>query len=657
MSKITISNTNLDSLRDSLGAARLVTEDEIGEAVLSFGGNKKFKVEFLSKDIVSDGDYYAEKCKIAIKPNVASTSFVNDAIGSINVGIEYLDHFAALPSVTRKSTALEKNKTRNPSYFCSSVYNYAASKYERSQTTQSELSCPTVFSAATKEQFLKGKINLFYKPGSGKRNIVYPENKNLNSSKTLGEFPFYNKLGIHKSVNPKFCNFLKKIEIFDNVLSGYLGYLQGTPDTIAFNVQNDKALQRAVKKPVFDISSWVKDGTVNNIPGFYPLKSSPDKLSGMMNQYKRLLLAGYINKITLGNFRSFEDILQGKESYKEDFVLSVDKFLNSKANKIQSFFLPARNNNSVLNDTQIKYGNKYVYKFDAHYIIIGNKYRYENVKVVKTGGTSRIHLDVINKPSVVIMPIDLFEKSLYAIQPPPMPPEINFAAQNDSTGHIQIYFTSKKGESEGKFSPIFSGDGVQQSILNNNYMDSVTFKEFKESAAFELYISDTPPKRFSDFTKLSEVRMPYISADASFRTKIKPNRSTYYVFRKLNERGFVSNPTPIYEVRLTVDADDSKLSVESYSFPKDILHQDSKRFQSLFQIKPSFEQTLFNDNQPYIATKNTLKGTLDNISLGPAENTVWDRKIKFRFKSTTTGKIIDYNITFKLTKNKTEEEF
>ena len=106
-----------------------------------------------------------------------------------------------------------------------------------------------------------------------------------------------------------------------------------------------------------------------------------------------------------------------------------------------------------------------------------------------------------------------------------------------------------------------------------------------------------------------------------------------------------------------VDADDSKIKVENYYFPEEKTYQESRLFQSLFQIKPSLEQTAFNDEQTYMMSRDSLKGTLDNIYLGPEQNAIWGRKIKFRFKSTTTGKILDYNITFKLTKNKTEEDF
>lgn len=657
MSKIIISDSKIDPLRSALGAARIVTTQADGTNVISFGGNKKLNMRIIKKDLTTDGDFYAEKTTISIKPTVASSNFINDAASSIRSGVEFYDHYTTLPKVMQKSPNSDQiNSTRNSCYFCSSIYNYAATNYEELQNIQSERSCPVVFSGVSKSDFIAGDISLFYKPGSGVENLVYPENKNLNSNKTLSQFPFYNKFVVSKDVDPEFCDFLKKIGLFDKVMTGYLSHLKTSSSTVSFNIQNGDAFSQNVEIPVFDISSWLKSGMSEKLEKYYPLESQSNEDSAMIKQYKKLLLAGYINKMSLGNFRSFKELLLGKESHKQDFVTSVDKGLDSLANKIQTFFLPAKNGDYIFNDTQIKYGNNYIYKFASHYIIVGNKYRYENVQVSKNQEDPEILVDVINQPSVVMLPIDLFEKNLRALQPPPLPPEVKFVTQDSSSDRIQLYFTSMKGEVFGLFTPIFPSDESQMSALTNNYADQILFKEYKESALFEIYFSDTPPKSYSDFTKVTEVRMSYITPDAAYHTKIKPNRSVYYMFRKVNQKGLVSNATPIYEVRLTVDADDSKINVKNYSFPEEVLEQETRVFQSLFQIKPSFEQTAFDDNQTYIATKNSLKGTLDDIYLGPLENTIWGRKIKFRFKSTTTGKILDYNITFKLTKNKTEED-
>ena len=129
------------------------------------------------------------------------------------------------------------------------------------------------------------------------------------------------------------------------------------------------------------------------------------------------------------------------------------------------------------------------------------------------------------------------------------------------------------------------------------------------------------------------------------------------MFRKKNVKGLVSNPTVVYEVELIQDADDSRISVEEYEFPKPIIQKPTRAFKSLFQIYPTGQQTWFSLDQAPLFGKNSLKGTIDDLKLGVADKSVWGRKFKIRVKSTTSGKIIDYNITFKLTKNKTEADF
>lgn len=74
-------------------------------------------------------------------------------------------------------------------------------------------------------------------------------------------------------------------------------------------------------------------------------------------------------------------------------------------------------------------------------------------------------------------------------------------------------------------------------------------------------------------------------------------------------------------------------------------------------MTPVIEQTLFDEEQNVLFDKDTYKGTIDRLKLGIAQESVWGRRFKIRIKSTITGKIIDYNVNFKLKKNKSEEEF
>tara|TARA_R100001594_G_scaffold134837_1_gene176191 strand:- start:1383 stop:2159 length:777 start_codon:yes stop_codon:yes gene_type:complete len=258
------------------------------------------------------------------------------------------------------------------------------------------------------------------------------------------------------------------------------------------------------------------------------------------------------------------------------------------------------------------------------------------------------------------MPINLFQKRTIVVQPPPLFPQVKFVTENNSSKKIDIYLSETGGEMEDKFKAIYSSDRKQkiqlsQASLNDN--GTITFKDLDDSSLYQVYKSLSPPKSYKDLTLETEIRMPFKTTSATFKDSVIPNQKVYYMFRKVNSKGLVSNPTAIYEVELLIDADDSKIIVNTHQFPKEIIEQSSQKFRNLFQIMPAVDQTFLDQDQEALINATSFKGKIDNIKLGTATESVWGRKFKFRFKSTMTGKIIDYNITFTLTKNKTEEDF
>ena len=293
--------------------------------------------------------------------------------------------------------------------------------------------------------------------------------------------------------------------------------------------------------------------------------------------------------------------------------------------------------------------------------MLGNSYKYDSFQILRDGNNNPFYeIQVINSPSLVMLPLRMFETQIAVLQPPPLTPEVKFLTEMNSDSEIDIYLSSKRGKFYSSFRAIFSKDQTQlDRLLLNNEPDNVEFRdeEVDESALFEVYYSDKPPENFTDMTKKTEIRSAFKSTDALYTTEIIPNRKVYYMFRKVNGRGFVSNPTPIYEVELILDADDAKIVVDTYSFPELPTQQKSRKFQSLFQIQPAIQHTTFDNAQDAILDGISLNGKIENITLGVADKAVWGKKFKFRFKSTTSGKILDFNVTFRLTKQKSKEDF
>jgi hypothetical protein len=71
-------------------------------------------------------------------------------------------------------------------------------------------------------------------------------------------------------------------------------------------------------------------------------------------------------------------------------------------------------------------------------------------------------------------------------------------------------------------------------------------------------------------------------------------------------------------------------------------------------ITPSPTQISINTEQSGLVGSSTAFDK--NIVLGPNENSLWGKKFKIRLKSKTSGKIVDFNLTFEQNHIVTEDE-
>jgi hypothetical protein len=91
-------------------------------------------------------------------------------------------------------------------------------------------------------------------------------------------------------------------------------------------------------------------------------------------------------------FRTFEHMLEGDDAYNKTLVYKLDKHkVNSTTGQplpepIQSLYFP--NVGGVMNyiDTQVKFGERYLYKAYSYDLVVGNQYRYTNAEVFPPTG-------------------------------------------------------------------------------------------------------------------------------------------------------------------------------------------------------------------------------------------------------------------------------
>ena len=71
-----------------------------------------------------------------------------------------------------------------------------------------------------------------------------------------------------------------------------------------------------------------------------------------------------------------------------------------------------------------------------------------------------------------------------------------------------------------------------------------------------------------------------------------------------------------------------------------------KPFKKIFQLQPNISHVLLDASEADF--NNFAADELGNISVGSADDPIWDQTFKLRMTSKKTGKKIDFNITYKV---------
>ena len=132
---------------------------------------------------------------------------------------------------------------------------------------------------------------------------------------------------------------------------------------------------------------------------------------------------------------------------------------------------------------------------------------------------------------------------------------------------------------------------------------------------------------------------------------IKPFQKYYYVIRSINHFGYYSQPSYLYEVEATQDADETFLHVQNVEFAEQVETKQmmEKTMSKLFQIVPDIQQLTI--PQTAISAIQSVSNPNQLPDLGDEDITkVWGKDFKIRLTSKSTGKKIDFNIKFNLNK-------
>ena len=298
----------------------------------------------------------------------------------------------------------------------------------------------------------------------------------------------------------------------------------------------------------------------------------------------------------------------------------------------------------------------------------------------------RAQIEVNIKPSLQVleMETDVFE-TMFFDEPPPAP-EVLFFNEKGKRNSLGIQLQSNLNEIYGsvqmegpegstmnpfygeeillnpsppQFTQIVDSDTqiVENLNLSKDPIYGTLFTNKYAIGAFEIFRMDEPPTAITDFAanflttvdQRADVYRNHVSQNklinqenlnAFFVDELIPNRKYYYIFRSLSYHNTPSNPTPIFEVEILEDSDETRAVVKEFRIQRPIYHEYHKAAKRLLKISPNFNQLMFDGG--------TSLGNLQFMDEPLFTGVGSEKRFKIRVTSRHTGKKMDFNLTFKI---------
>jgi len=564
------------------------------------------------------------------------------------------------------------------------------------------------------------------------RNIVVSSKNYLKDANSIAKvFPFYNKITLPrtKSAFMKLMADKKFTDNFMSLLGNYFSSVRNPESSIhKFVLHNGRpppntALTMTYLQ-IMDLTRVFKDAAAHtkylyddkNVKfGFKSpnLKSSANDESSIETALLQALdvpTREYFKKKLLDPDRIYE----GEKCHTEVLAYEIAKFkLDSNGDKahVQSIFMPSLFSGDLSEldevtylDTQIFYGQTYIYEIFTHSLIIGTKYIFERnytdpyyldetAKVIAeatgielspynkkqipyeinldpTDGSVLADLQRLKLPVVASTPhepvalvvrapyynntslsrSDVPQKVTYLVDKPPLPPDIVFYPYKDDDSKILILLNVNYGERRMPAVRVFDTDNdkiyahAMAQENENNIPGYLIYKSDDAQGNFLIYRTTNKPTSWADFIN-SDLKVLNARKNTGYQDVILPNTDYYYFARLEDVHENISNPTAIFHVRIVKEGGFPPYVIrEIYNFtegkPKSIYEKSFKKYLNI-RLPDAGRSIAYMENED---VREAVVGYVrpDDKQL---------KKYKVRITSQKTGKKIDINIDFSKTTN------
>lgn len=364
------------------------------------------------------------------------------------------------------------------------------------------------------------------------------------------------------------------------------------------------------------------------------------------------------NKSAADHIPGMLSVLTGQTVKNEFLYIKLEKYSGDLAtgNPIQNIWLrdasivnqedPAKSKFGIYDyyDTQVKIGQTYTYVIKAYVVIYGAEV------TCMDADYSRATFQL--KPSYKIVEVEIGSKTITVLPPIQLPPLVH-PYYDVVKNNVSFYLQLVQGRKFMDYVLFRTQDEVyRQKIYDTSQYKKPEHAFMEDKSRFEVFRLEERPTSLENFSnfKIAEISRDGKSTSATFSQDIAFDKDYYYLFRSLNYLQYPSNPSKIHRIKLKKGIEKNFLEHEVFDILQEEPEYDiEKKFTKLIHIMPNIRDTFINESAT--SELNTFNNNINSVEVGLNENfSVWGKRYKIRIKSNNTGKKIDINVKFKLTR-------